>query len=290
MAVSHLIPELWAAALYRELNRANVWRSFVTDMSSEVIVGNKINIGNLSTSPTVRDYAKNTALESPEDTTDAETTLSLDQQKYFNIMVHDVDEVQTRPALMQDWARKASVQINETVDSFIYGLWSGGTIPNTNKVAVPALYSNLASTDAHVKNLIHSIVQISKTMDDRNWPMDGRWLVVNNTVMYYLRRYILDQGVNIGGNNEGFVRNAIMPDLFGVGISSSNAFPAMADNGTVGIAGINSGVYFAQQIAEVEAFRPESHFADAVRGLFVYGGVLMDEQRRLALQVTDVAA
>lgn len=294
MAISSLIPELWAAALYTELNRANIWTDMITDISGETVVGNKINIGNLSTTPTVRDYTKNTALVAPEDATDAETELTLDQQKYFNIMVHDIDEVQTRPAIMTDWARKASVAINETIDSFLYSTWTGGSFATANTVALAEdelLKADLSTSDANIAKYANALLQLTHKMDVAKWPTTGRWCVVPPKGKFYLVKWLVDKGrIGTGQTNQDALVNAALDQVFGMTVRMSLAFPdtdtASKATGNIAVAGINSGVYYAQQISEVEAFRPETHFADAVRGLFVYGAARMDNTRRAVITET----
>jgi hypothetical protein len=41
------------------------------------------------------------------------------------------------------------------------------------------------------------------------------------------------------------------------------------------IAGVPSAFTFAEQITSVEAYRPQLRFADAIKGLTVYGGKLI---------------
>jgi len=285
MAISHLIPELWAAALYRELRQQNVWSDTVTDISGETIIGNKINIGNLSTDPTVRDYAVGTALEAPEDATDAEKTLSLDQQKYFNIMIHDINEVQTRPNVMNDWSRKAGAKILETLDTHLYTTWSTGTVAAAQKISVASLKADLTETDAHIKTWVESLLKLSKIANDLKWPMEGRWCIVNTKGYFYLNKYLLTTGrIGTGETNQTALMDAMVMRMFGFRIRPSLAMSNADDAATIyAIAGLNSGVYFAQQISEIEAFRPESHFSDAVKGLYVYGSVLMDATRRMTI-------
>ena len=285
MAITSLIPELWAAALYRELRQTNIWTGNVTDISGELIVGNKINIGNISNEPTVRDYVKGTALTDPEDPDDAEKELVLNQQKYFNIIVHDLDEIQTRPNLMADWARKAGAKVNEGIDSYLWGAWSAGAVPAAQKVEVAALENDLGASDENIAAFVDAILKLVKVMDDLNWPDAGRWVNIPTKGRYYLVKYLINRGViGSGSANDTALVSAALDGIFGVRVRVSKSMPNVETSGSIqALGGLNSGLYYAQQVSQVEAYRPEDQFADAVKGLFVYGSVLMDGTRRVSI-------
>ena len=285
MAITSLIPELWAAALYRELRRVNVWLDTVTDVSGEVIVGNKINIGNLTNEPTVRDYVKGTDLMAAEDPDDAEVELLLNQQKYFNILVHDLDEIQTRPNLMADWARKAGAAISEHIDSYVWTQQSTGAIAAGQDVDVASLKDDLTETDANIKAYVEALLKLTKLMDDLNWPVDGRWVNIPTKAKFYILKYLIDRGViGSGSQNNSALVDAAIQNMFGFRIRVSRAMPNADGAGSfLALGGLNSHLYFAQQVSQVEAYRPENAFADAVKGLFVYGSARMDTTRRVSV-------
>ena len=54
------------------------------------------------------------------------------------------------------------------------------------------------------------------------------------------------------------------------------------------IAGTNDAISFAEQVAKTEAYRPESKFADAMKGLCVYGAKLIRPDN-LAVAIIDPA-
>lgn len=74
-----------------------------------------------------------------------------------------------------------------------------------------------------------------------------------------------------------------------VAVNSTASGTVTVTVGTAGgqaiIAGNNQGVTYAEQISKVEAFRPEKRFADALKGLHLYGAKCV---RPEALTVADV--
>ena len=55
---------------------------------------------------------------------------------------------------------------------------------------------------------------------------------------------------------------------------------------TVVIAGNNRALTFAEQISKVEAYRPQSSFSDAVKGLFLYGAKVVRPDSLASANVT----
>lgn len=50
---------------------------------------------------------------------------------------------------------------------------------------------------------------------------------------------------------------------------------AITANGIVALAGVNIAATYAEQISKVEAYRPEARFADALKGLHLYGAKVL---------------
>jgi hypothetical protein len=59
----------------------------------------------------------------------------------------------------------------------------------------------------------------------------------------------------------------------------------LSNGGQLAIAGSSIAATFAQQILKVEGYRPEKRFADALKGLYVYGTKVVRPQ---ALVVASV--
>src|SRR5690242_171393 len=73
---------------------------------------------------TISDYVRNTDMAQPEELTDAQSTLVIDQSKYFNFQVDDVDALQAQPRLMDAAMREAAYGLARKVDQYIAGLYT----------------------------------------------------------------------------------------------------------------------------------------------------------------------
>jgi hypothetical protein len=61
----------------------------------------------------------------------------------------------------------------------------------------------------------------------------------------------------------------------GFDVLVSNNTPVPAGGRNIVTAGVDLALSFAEQVNQVEAYRPEQKFADAVKGLYLYGGKLV---------------
>jgi hypothetical protein len=68
------------------------------------------------------------------------------------------------------------------------------------------------------------------------------------------------------------LRNGFAGTVSGVMVLESNNVPNTTDTAYKIVAGTSMAFTYAEQIRKVEAYRPERRFADAVKGLHLYGG------------------
>lgn len=102
-----------------------------------------------------------------------------------------------------------------------------------------------------------------------------------------------DVGLSISGTGVGASNTVVSVSADGTSVTTSvnsSASATVSDialsgGGKVAIAGSALGTTYAEQINKVEAFRPQSRFADALKGLHLYGGRVV---RPEALVVSSV--
>ena len=115
MAITNFIPTVWSENLYQELDKkyigvANCNRDFEGEIKSR---GSSVKICGVG-AITIGDYKKNTDMSTPQTLDDAARELHIDQAKYFNFQIDDIDRAQTQPKLMKA-AMKPSVWILRTM-------------------------------------------------------------------------------------------------------------------------------------------------------------------------------
>ena len=290
MSLNNFIPQLWAgtilAAYRKNLVYANVvnrdYQGTIQQMGDTV----KINaIGDI----TISNYTKDTDMNPPQALTDAQTMLTISQAKYYNFEIDDIDQAQAQPAVMGEAAAWAGFRAKDTIDQFIASFYTDAIAANLIGTSV-SFVTPVVPTQANIgagTTTYDYLVQLCQFLDQQYVPDDGsRWCVVPPWV-----RTLLTQDIRWTSFNTPAAVGVIQGSLKQAG-GNGNAYIGMINNmatyvsvnaphlgGTVGIAGSQDVVIaghanalsFALGIAKTEAYRPPYRFADALKGLFLYG-------------------
>ena len=288
MALVNAIPEVWSARILSGFDRENIWEGLVTDVSSELASdGDKINLVGVSSTPTVKDYVVDTDIAAPELITDTKTVLEVDQQKYFNIYVDDVDAAQSKPALLDHYSGKAGKAVAKTADDFLYATVFGDVLAAAQKTTTSENIVPAADiTDAKLQVWVSEINVVIEKLQSAGWNMAEVYMVGNTHFAWAMREFLARKGtVGAGVDTNKAFRDADIGRLFGVTFRTSAAIAndVSAVNKVVVAFGLKRAAYFARQIRRVEPYRPQLRFGDAVKGLFVYGAKLMDVAYRHAI-------
>ena len=265
MSVDTFIPEVWAARLLENMRKAQVFtqagivnRDYEGDIAN---VGDTVRIHAIG-AVTIGSYVKNVDIAVPEQLTDAETTLLIDTGRYFNFAVDDVDKRQISTNLIDAAMREAAYGLRDVADKIVSGLYaSAGSSVGT--AAAPKVDM------AVVTNAYVHLVELGVKLDDMSIPTDGRWVTV--PPWYHGKLLQDDRFVKSGVDSAaGVLANGEVGQAAGFRILKSNNISNDATTWRI-MAGTDAAISFAEQINKVEAFRPERRFADAVKGLHLYG-------------------
>jgi hypothetical protein len=260
MSVRNFVPKLWSARLLANLDKKLVFRGLVnTDYEGEIAqFGDSVVINQMG-NITIKDY-DGSDIDTPDDVTSVTQTLLIDQAKYFNFKVKDIDAAQANVELVDRAMDRAAYAIGDEIDRAIAGLVVGAGI-HVGTVASPI--------EITVSNAYDKLVDLGVKLDEENVSRVGRNVVLPAWYLGLLSKdprftanfTILENGVVEGASVGGFgisMSNNIKRDATDTSIYH---IPAMTD----------AAISFAAQVTETEAYRPESNFADAVKGLYVYG-------------------
>lgn len=284
MALDNFIPQVWSAQLLRALQTALVYAQpqiINRDYEGEIAdAGDTVRI-NMVGDVTIVDYTKNTDLAAPETLTDAQLSLKVDQAKAFNFQIDDIDQAQQRPKVMGEATLRAAYGLRKTIDTFIASLYTD--IPSVNAIGSDA--SPITGTWAATGSLMYDrLVDLGVLLDNQDIPDDGRWAVIPPWAEGYLlkdARFVgYGTGFNAGLLQNGFPgENITQPAgapapigrAAGFDLYKSNQVPQTSATKYKIIAGHRMAWSFAAQITKVEGYRPPLRFADALKGLTVYG-------------------
>lgn len=276
MAVSTFIPEIWSARLLYALEKSHVATSLVNREYEGQIQnqGDTVHINTIG-AITVKDYSKNTDIDAPETLSTTDQTLLIDQCKYFNFQVDDVDKVQAAGELVDVAMGRAAYALADTSDAFLLKTIAAGAASGNT---IGAASGPIALTK---DNVYENIVKLRTKLDKANVPNTGRTIVVPPEVYALL---LLDdrfaKSAAVAGQNA--LLNGEVGKIAGFTVFMSNNVKTGTgtDNGKTPYfeitAQIASACTYAEQIIKTEAYRMESRFADGVKGLHVYGAKVTD--------------
>lgn len=260
MSVDNFIPELWEGRLYETLRKSLVFGGLCNRNWEQklLVAGDRVKITELGPI-TIRDYVKNVTTLTRQTLNDAGQWLDITQSKYFDFEVDDIDKAQAAGEILSDAADLASYGFADTFDQFVALLYAqAGSIT--------------VATPINSLNVYDALLGLGQALSDAKVPKIGRWCVIPP---WFNRKLSLAevQIENIQGEAwaSGVVgRCAGFDQVF----ESNNVYETGGQYKIM--AGTNRAMTVADQINKVEAYRPEGSFSDAMKGLHVYGGKVID--------------
>ena len=269
MAITNFISTVWSENLLKQLDKKyigvlNCNREFEGDIKNQGSIVKICGVGGV----TVSSYKKNTDMNEPETLSDTASLLSINQAKYFNFQIDDVDRAQSNPKLMNEAMKNAAAALANEADKYIYSLYAeGGTV--------------LEDFSPAAETIVDHIIDLKTRMMKAN-VMDADDIVIE--VSPEIAALILKAKIDLGTDNRESLETGLLGKIAGCKIYVSNNV-VVNDSYHKCIVRTKRAVAFAEQISEVEAYRPEKRFADAVKGLHLYGAKVIYPNEYMVLNL-----
>jgi hypothetical protein len=288
MSISNFNPTIWSAGFLVNLNKAHVHANLVNrDYEGEIKAhGDTVKISSIGR-VTINDYTRNaglggtdllptiTAIARPEITQGSSLFLTVDQAKYFNVAIDDIDAYQQKPKLMDKVMAEAAYGMANTVDLHLNSVLQTGVAGTTdgtgNRLQARTIGVEAGDDDAY-EMLVDLAVKLSE-----NDVTGAKWAVIPPWMHGMLQKDV--RFTNYGTDaNRATLSNGIIGNAAGFELSVSNNLSG-ATSGTLAVAGgvytvlagVREAATYAEQINSMDAFRPNDGFNDAVKGLHIYG-------------------
>lgn len=281
MAITNFIPEVWSASILEALRAKLVFPSLCNrDYEGDIReAGDTVHITGYD-DVTVKKYTRGTNITVDAVTDANKGTLTIDQSDYFAFKVNDLDKVQAKVDLTGNFTNSAAYNMALNVEKYISGLMDKAATAPAKTISVTT------PSDAYL-----AVVEARKQLDKQNVPTEGRWIVVSPDFYALLlqdSRFI--EGTEAGHNT---LLNGVVGSVSGFTVVESNNVPTVSGKPSKQsiIAGTNAATTFAQQVNKVEAMRMQDDFADMVRGLDLYGGLVVRPEclTKVVLTLGDAA-
>lgn len=285
MSIQNFIPSLWSADVLSAL-RANLVATGITNQNykGEISGGGDVVKINEISEVTIRDYTSNSTSEiTSEYLSDAQKELVIDNQKYFNWEIDDVDAAQAVGNVREQAMASGGHGLAQAMDDSVLALHGSAGI--TTSLGSTGSGINITSA-----NVLEYVSLVSGRMDQANVPQVGRWICVPPWFAHKMQLAKIELNRAPVAADEAYARGYLGTTEYGfaVYVSSRVVNGNFTDNAKV-LAGYTGSITSASQITKVQSFVSQKRFTDTVRGLFVYG-VKVVRPNSLACLTADYTA
>ena len=275
MAITNFLSTVWSENLLTALDAnyigvANCNREFEGDIKGRGSSVKICGVGNIA----IGDYVKNTDMSNPQVLSDTVAELKIDQAKYFNFQIDDIDRAQSTPKLMDAAMSVAANGLANAADSYIFSLHnkSGFT---------------LSIDEPEPQDVIDLIITARKKLYEKN-VSDSSEVVIE--VSPEIATLILKAKMSLSTDNSECFENGYIGSVVGCKIYvSNNVVTIPDDSGSYTehkcFVRTKRAIAFAEQLSEINAYRPEKRFADAVKGLHLYGASVIYPEEFAVLNI-----
>lgn len=261
------IPTVWAARLLTALEKSLIYGQ--TDVCNRTYegeireAGNTVKIASIG-DVAVNDYTKDTDIAEPEALSDEDQTLEINQQKYFNFYVDSVDRAQQNVNVLDEAMRRSAWALRDKADTFLAGIIESA-VPGGNTIGSVGTPKIPTKDDAY-----EYLVDLSVKLDEANAPLDDRFVVVP---AWFHGLLLKDERFIKAGTmrSDRTLANGTVGEAAGFSILKSNNVPNTAGAKYKIIAGHSIATAYVEQVLDLQTYKPEKRFGDAVKGLHVYG-------------------
>ncbi len=274
MAYENFKPTVWSQYIQRELEKkcklvADCWKQF----EGEVKHGKTVKILGVG-SPSIGDYKgynEGTPIGTPETINGTDLDMTIDQAKYFNFMVDDVDKAQSVPGLMENLIAEAAHKMALANDSYVASLAKDHNLSNEGAAITTASAAKKA-IDAGLLALRENDVDVEDNVVIEIAP--------------FLYQLFKDNLVELKTANDELIKKGVVGIYDGAEVKLCNNLYKDEAGMYHNLIRTKKAIAFARQIDETEAYRPEGFFSDAIKGLNVFGAKIVRPKELYVLKAS----
>lgn len=254
-------PQVWSQKLnvkfYAQLCLMDIcntdWEGDIKGQGASVLIRNIPTVD-------VNDYVIGQDM-SFQDILDEKIELLINNAKYFNVKIDDIDTTQQDIKLMNQLTVNAGKNMKTAIEKHVFGSVYADA---GNSIATLTMDKN---------NVLDWIVDAGVIMEENNLPLEDRWLIIPPKAGGMIQKSDL-KNTSLTGDDKSVLRsgmtNGRLGEVAGITLYISNQL-AKAGTTYQCLAGHKSAVTYASQIVKVRHVVPTGQFAEAVQGLNVYG-------------------
>ena len=283
MAYEKFIPEVWNESILRNLERLCVFaedcnRQYEGDVKGP---GDTVHILGAAT-PSIKNInrsAANSDIGAPEELEGTDDILTVNQMAYYNYMVGDIDKAQAVPALMDSLTAETSEGIANVIDRYIASFAKDAKVTSLYNAA-PVVSAEKTEGGIYVLKVLDDAIQKLYENDVKQ----NTEIVVTVSPRFYtlFRSAYIDRNTN----NSEIMKNGKVGMYGNVTVKMSNNVHTTDDGATDNIMiRTKRALAFVNPFTKSEAYRPERHFADAIKGYSLYDAKVIRPKEILNINV-----
>lgn len=280
MSYANFKPDIWSSFILDARDKITVakslcWRQFDGDIQK---AGDTVHVMGLS-GATVKNVPTDsdnnfTDIDSPETLDDASLEIKADQYNYVNFKVDDIDKIQANGDIMSAVQDKTAKNYATKHDAFVYQTAINGVAP-TNIL-------DFTTTPLTSKNVLDVLGQAQAIIEDSGSVVNDGDISAEidpYTFMKFKKAFVVYGNPNTpDGITSGYSGN-----WFGTKLYHTNSLPVVDTNGNPVAHNTASAIHYIimrtqeaiafveKKTLDLEAYRPEKSFSDAMKGFGVYG-------------------
>lgn len=270
--VTNFQQTIWSKAILKDLETITSLRNHC-DFKYEKDSKNAKEVKILSINrPTIRTYVSGTSL-TRESVVDTSQTLQINQYRYFNFEVEDIDKAQSVPGLLEATIHEASLGLAEEGDKYVASIIETATEAGTNPLPQSASVISLTTSNA-----MSSVEDGFATLYGNNCKVNDMFYLELAPAVFVIYRQCLTE---LSTNNPEILKRGAVGKINNAYVCVENLLPTgktgtgSTDNVYYNILRTPKAIAFVEQIDKIEAYRPEDAFTDAVKGLYVFGAKIV---------------
>lgn len=220
-------------------------------ISASAYTGSIANYGTLSTTP---------------------TQLKLNQKVCFGISVPDIAEAQSNVSIIDTVTEQAKKGIESAIDTYLFGLHTN--TDSANQIGSTTSPASLNSGNVYSKFVsLAKLLKLSGAMSGPSIGNRAGWVVVHPDVEEKL--LLCEQFIGASNAGDTTIREGAIGKIAGMDVFVSNNVGKNATTHVV-LAGTSAAITYASQLTKIETIRAQSSFDSLVRGLYTFGGLVVN--------------
>lgn len=283
MSYQNFIPTVWNEQIDRELERLCVfaedcnrkYEGKVKDKGESVKI---LGVGK----PTIRSIAKadrNKDIEAAETIEDTSIIMVIDQIRYFNYKVGDIDKAQAVGGVMDALQEETSEGLANEVDTYIANLAKDKQAVKLYPTAKTVVVSKTESSGE--RNVLRVLDDAAKVLY-KNDVKTSTPIIATVDVDFYMafREAYGDKDTD----NSKILKNGKVAMYGNITIKMSNN---VAKDGNTSLIQVKTkrAIAYAKPLTHTEPYRPENGFADAVKGFILFGAKIVRPKEMVVANV-----